>query len=514
MTESSLKRLGLATALIVALCYTSTDAALTSPNERSRLYLTVAMFEHHSYCIDEVVEKFGPIFDVAFFDGHLYSDKAPGASLLALLPFALLRSFVGSEAVTSSMLLAIGRYAVMVPIAMATFYAVESLCSALGIGRSMARWASLAYFLGSPAFHFGAAFFGHQIVAACFVVALALIIRQKIGARPRSDWQFALAGLLVGIAGITEYQSLIGIVTVSTYVAYVSRRDGGRSFVIYALSGSPFALWLAHYHALCFGGPFELSYHHLADPILSEVHRHGMGGVSWPSLSGLVGALFSWHRGLLATSPFFALAPMGLWGLCRRGHGAVAVLLGLTAALYVGFVAASATWEAGWGYGCRLLVPLLPILTVLVAEGLDVAHGSTIAWGLASSGLVVAVASFQAVTAVFAEPPDALRNPWLDVVLPLGKHSLVGANLGSTWLGLHGWISLLPLGLVLAWPLGQVVRAAQDSVRSSAWLLWVPVVPIVWTWGIALQGCSATPLQRDEFVEFVSSLRENPAPTH
>src|SRR5207249_4759356 len=51
-------------------------------NENSRFDLTRAIVEHHTLRIDAYHQNTG---DKAFFDGHYYSDKAPGLSLAAVL---------------------------------------------------------------------------------------------------------------------------------------------------------------------------------------------------------------------------------------------------------------------------------------------------------------------------------------------------------------------------------------------------------------------------------------------
>ncbi len=499
-------RLWLALGLAVVLGYTTSFVGLSSPNERSRLYLTVALFEQHCFAIDQVRAHLGAVLDEATFGGHYFTDKAPGASVLALVPYAALRLFVGARDVTIPMLLGIGRYAVMVPLGVVAFFAFEALCSTMGIGRSAARFTSLAYLLGTPTFHYSAAFFGHQIVSTALLVALWLIVRQQALADKPAAVQLLLAGFLTGIAGITEYQALIGVVGLSACVMVTSKGRRLRALLCFAIGGLPLALWLAHYHAACFGGPLELSYHHLSHPQLAEVHRQGIGGVGWPTIEGLQGSLFSLHRGLFATSPFLLLSLWGFGGLWRRGYAALASCLALTSLTYLAFVAASATWEAGWGYGCRLLIPALPILSLFVAMALERARGSTWLWGVMGSAVLASVVAYQAVTLLFAEPPNELHNPWLDVVVPLASQALFAPNIGSRLLGLRGYYSVLPLLLLLCVLLGSAVRVVARSQRSRTWLAFIPVAPILGLLIVNAQGPSGTLKQRSDFVAFARSL--------
>lgn len=502
LAQAATSRLLLAFGLALALCYTTSHVDLTAPNERSRLYLTVALFEQHSFAIDQVRAHFGPVFDEATFAGHFFTDKAPGASLLALVPYAFVRLFVGSGAMTLPLLLGIGRLAVMVPVGIAAFFCFEALCTALRFGRAATRFASLSYLLGTAAFHYSAAFFGHQIVATALLGALLLIVKQQ--SHRSATVRLVAAGAMAGLAGLTEYQASIGVVGLCASVVALSSGRRLLSLATFAFGGLPFALFLAYYHHACFGGPFELSYHHLSQVGLAEVHRQGIGGVSTPTYAGLVGALFSMHRGLFATTPHLLLSFSGVSCFARRGHGALALCLAVTALGYLGFVASSATWEAGWGYGSRLLIPALPILSLFVAAALDCASAAAL-WGFAWSALLVSVASFQAVTALFPEPPIELRNPWLDVVLPLASSRVVAPNLGSLLLGLRGGLSVLPLLVLLVALFGTALRASR-AVFSRRWFVALLAVPALWGLLVHAQGPSRTVQQRADFVGFAQAL--------
>lgn len=63
-----------------------------SPNDLSRLRLTRALLETHSFRIDPYVGQPSPgkVGDLSFYGGHFYSDKAIGLSLAAVPPLAVL----------------------------------------------------------------------------------------------------------------------------------------------------------------------------------------------------------------------------------------------------------------------------------------------------------------------------------------------------------------------------------------------------------------------------------------
>ena len=66
-----------------------------SPNEFSRFDLVVSMADRGTFAIDQELTKFGIHEDRADFNGHVYSNKAPGLSFAALPFYVLFRIFLG-----------------------------------------------------------------------------------------------------------------------------------------------------------------------------------------------------------------------------------------------------------------------------------------------------------------------------------------------------------------------------------------------------------------------------------
>ena len=61
---------------------------INNPNENVRLYMTAAIVEEGRYEIDGLRARWGWVNDAATHDGHVYSVKAPGTSLLAVPAYA------------------------------------------------------------------------------------------------------------------------------------------------------------------------------------------------------------------------------------------------------------------------------------------------------------------------------------------------------------------------------------------------------------------------------------------
>ena len=85
-------RLGWTDALIfvlLLLCTVYTFPRWADPNQNSRLDLVVAVVDQGTLRIDDYVDN---TVDYAKFEGHYYSDKAPGAAFLGIPVYAAMKS--------------------------------------------------------------------------------------------------------------------------------------------------------------------------------------------------------------------------------------------------------------------------------------------------------------------------------------------------------------------------------------------------------------------------------------
>jgi len=472
-------------ALVLALLsYTWMFGRVTVPNERSRVYLTVAIVDHGSLSIDEPVRRFGAINDWARCDGRYYTDKAPGSSFLGVVPYAAVRVFTKAQDWSIERLVNVMRTWVMLPIGLLGFFLLRRLLRRCGRPEPTVDIASLGWVLGTAAFHYSTAFYGHQIVGVALVGALGLVLDAEREEARRRWLPMLGAGLLAGVAGLTEYQAVIPCGMLALYVVAgpLRRRPGPlAAFVAGALPG---AAALLVYNTLAFGGPFDLSYHYLVAADLRAIHGMGIGGVTSPAWDCMVGGLFSLHRGLFTTSPVFLLVFPGLFLLWRAKERRQAILLGVALLYFLLFISSTKIWFAGWSFGPRLLIPVMGWAMIPVAYAID-AMRTSVAGDGAARGLVLAgILYHQVVHAVFPELPEGATNPMLDAVLPALRLGVVSPNLGMQWLGLHGLWSLLPLALlVLAaivvllfidrrrWP----TRAERWSLFLAAFALVLPL---------------------------------------
>lgn len=472
------------------LGYSWMYADITVPNERTRAYLVVSLVDHGTLSIDKAVERYGPVNDWARRGGHYYTDKAPGTSLLGVVPYWIARRFTKAEDWKIAEVINLMRTWVMLPVALVGFFWMRRLLRRLGQAPAVVDLASLAWTLGTTAFHYGTAFYGHQIVAVCLVGALDLVLRAEEavetalrspppaeaavatlpdagGGSPRGPWRtfrFPLfgAGLLAGLAGLTEYQAGIPAALLALYVVSGPLRRRPTATAMLVLGALPFVVLLFGYNTLAFGGPFRLSYQFLVDPGLRELHAQGIGGVGAPHASYLWGGLFSLHRGFFTTSPILLLSIPGLVVLARQGRPRLAVLFGAALLYFFAFLAGTKIWHGNWSFGCRLLVPVMGWAMVPAAFCAAALRRWRTADALARGLALAGFAYHQAVHAVFPELPDNATNPVIDAVLPALRGPHVSPNLATRLLGWHGRLSLLPLLLLAALAAAAMLRGAGE----------------------------------------------------
>jgi len=444
-------------------------AGVSLPNERSRIYLAVSLVDQHTLAIDGPLARWGSIFDLAQFNGHNFTDKAPGASFLAAAVYGACRMFKPASALSIETLLTLMRWTIMLPMGVLSFLLFRKLARRLGMNGAIVNLTSLTWILGTAAAHASASFFGHQIVSACLVGALLLLLKleDRCERSGGPTWHLALAvGAIAGFSVLTEYQSAVpfGLLAIYVLAGPLRRRPALLAWLV--LGSVPGALGLLIYNRLAFGGFFQLSYHHLVSPGLQQLHGRGIGGVAMPRAQYAMGALLSWHRGLFATSPFFLLAAPGLLALWHRGRRRLALLLGSACAYYMLFVCSTEIWYAGWGFGPRLMVPVMGWAALVAGLGLASLRRGWVR-GAALGLCLWGVLCTQLVNVVFPELPERFTNPLVGLVIPALREGVLVPNLMTRLLGWTGLPSLIPFALVLAGLLVLAVRGFASAIAQK-----------------------------------------------
>lgn len=433
-------------------------------NEFSRYDLVRALVEDGTTRIDAYHDNTG---DKAFYQGHYYSDKAPGASILGIPVYAglLLTARLAGQADpdqdTAIQALAFGVGAI--PTVLLVLLLVRFLRPT--VGEPWALAIGLAYGLGSIAFPFATMLFGHA-ASACFLFAAFYVLwRARTLGRSRR-WPL-LAGLLAGLAALVDLTMLLGVAVLLAYAlidegAAPMRLRGlnWRASALMVLGGLVPAAILLAYNWASFGGPFSLGYTNLPAGAFAEGMGQGLFGATIPSLD-VAGELLVGPRGLLRLAPWFVAAPLGLLAARRRDVRAEVMVCGAIVIAFFVFNAGYFLPFGGWTPGPRFLVPALPFAAVLVALAPARLRPPIGILAAVSVGLVFVA------TATMPNAPEAIDDPYLDLWLPRLLAGDIADTLAWTRWGFHGVQPIAVLAIALAVALVAGVATTRDGPRPA-----------------------------------------------
>ena len=461
-------------------------------NQNTRFNLVRAILNDGTVQVDRYHDNTG---DKAYFDGHYYSDKAPGQAFGALPAVALARAVyasAGGNGETLNGLALLSYVATVATVGLFTAAAgvvLYKLSLAWGASRGGALFAATAFGLATPMWGLATLFIGHALAASCLVLAFAAAWR--IGHSYRSDSTDLLHGLAIGVAAgwatISEFPAAVPAALIAALAAIrawpLGRRRAVRLLGGLAAGALLCASLLMAYQYACFGSPFHLAY---SSEEGFEGMKQGLFGIQAPTREVLMELLFGTYRGLLPLAPVIAVTPAGLWMLRRQG-AAVATAL-VIAGFYILLNAGYYYWEGGWTMGPRHLAPAIPFLCLGLAplwtrssRTVRLVLAALWIWGFSLSLITVAT---------MAQPAAAIRQPVAELVWPAfrdgdlalntqtfdavranrarwrtGEDPKAAWNLGMK-LGLNGWQSLLPLvlvWLVLAWHIARALSSYNPS---------------------------------------------------
>jgi hypothetical protein len=444
--------------------------ALENPNENVRIWATRALVQHGTWDINQVVAEWGPVTDTAAIGGHRYSSKAPGTSALGVpvhfVHDALVHAVTGREPSPAATTWVLRVFTVIAPL-LGFLWLFARRVQTL-TGSAFARdLLLLALGLGTMFYPYGLAFIGHvQSAALAFAGFLALVPKEDAGdgAVRTSNRRVVVAGLLVGLSVVFEYQTLLAAVVIAIWAAATLR---GR-FVWFVLGALGPALLLAAYHNALFGRPWELPYAHLDDPGYAVYHHsRGFLGLGQPRARVLSSGFFSVDYGLFVYSPVLAIGlGLGLWAAIARGDRLCAVAVAVTAVMAV-FLSGMTNWRAGWcAAGPRYIAVVVPFLVFVVARVWKEVLAPRAWLQLVVLGGTVVSVGLCGLAGLFPHFPVQLDNPIFDLVVPVVREGFVPHNL-LTLLGGRGVVTLLPWAAVIIAAVALVARGAPHGWRGA-----------------------------------------------
>jgi len=465
-------------------------------NQNSRFDLVRAITNEGTLNIDPFMHSTG---DKAFYNGHYYSDKAPGIALAAVPLVAAVRPIYrafGGDPETYEGLALLSYLSTVATAGLFTALAAVSLFTLsveLGASYGAALFAALTFAVATPIWTLATIFIGHAFAAALLVLAFAAAVRIGTDEPARDVRLGAMVGVAAGWATVSEFPAAIPAMLLAALAAAhavpLGRTRAIRILGALAAGAVLCAAVLMAYQYACFGSPFHLAY---SSEIGYEGMQQGVFGVTVPKSVRLRRILFGEYRGLLPLAPALAVAPVGLalmtW--MRLGTDASADILArrrraaiVAAAIAVYFILLNASytyWEGGWSYGPRHASPAIPFLCVGLAM-LWAVSPAAIRAGLAALSLCGAAVTLIAVTTM-PLPPANIRRPVQELLWPafrdgdlaLNTQTMASGSVDANFrahhepraafnlgmkMGLGGHASLLPLAVV--WVVGGVMLMRQ-----------------------------------------------------
>jgi hypothetical protein len=461
-------------------------------NQNSRFDLVRAIVEQGTLRIDAYHEN---TQDKSFYQGHYYSDKAPGLVLLALPAAAIARPLLratGIDPMSPRGLVAISYLVTVFAVALPTALACACLfwiAVRLGSSETGAAFAALSMGLATPIWAYATLFWGHALTGASLLFAFAAGMMLRSCELARRDFLCGVAvGLGAGWATVSEYPAAPAAVILAVFaLAQVWQAGWPRRWPTAAgIFGGALAciavLMVYQYHA--FGSALHPSYAYYQEGAFPWM-KHGYMGLTYPRIDVMLKLLFGCRRGLFVVSPILVAAPFGLRALWKNPatRGAAAAASGV-AAYYFLFNASFWVWDGGWSYGPRYLSAGLPLLCVGLAPAWSSANRC---WRriLAALALCGGLFSLMAVSTT-AQPPDRFRCALFQLLAPSFWAGKLSLNQGGSMLtlsetaggqahgafnlgelaGLHGLPSLIPLFVV--WALAAFLWSRMNHAERRA----------------------------------------------
>lgn len=213
----------------------------------------------------------------------------------------------------------------------------------LGAPRAAAALVGAGIVLGTFLLPYGRDFFTEPLVA----LGLVVMVERALAGREQQ------AALALALAVLARPQSAAFVPLLLGFMAL--RGDGVRAIARTIPPLAIAAIITVAYNVHRFHDPLEFGYEPPVDP-----------GFTTPLLVGTKGLLLDAEKSLLLFAPVLVLAPLAFVALWRRARLTAALLL----ALFVVTFALAATWhswQGGWSWGPRLVIPGVAVLLVALA---------------------------------------------------------------------------------------------------------------------------------------------------
>jgi hypothetical protein len=312
--------------------------------------------------------------DIINFGGHIYSVKAPGTSLVCLLPWVLIRSLLLPLMSRNEPLYwALVTYLTIV-------FTIGALISGLCVvmyrfarflGASEGRAAAVALLtaFGTILFPYATEMTGEPFAGAFAFISFYLVAtRAKDSSASRSFW----AGLLAGLAVLNDYPVFLVAATIGFYALHRLRQAG--AIAAFSIGAAIPALIMFGYNWGALGSPLFFSYQAFKLPGNERFPEQAVGfvGLTYPKINILWNIFIDPQRGLLFCNPVLLLVvPATGYFFRRREFRAewVVTVASFVALMLVNasYGASIVSWGGGTATGPRQIVAAIPFMVLTLA---------------------------------------------------------------------------------------------------------------------------------------------------
>jgi hypothetical protein len=403
--------------------------------------------------------------DIINFAGHIYSVKAPGTSLVALVPWVIVRVlFMPMMARNEPMYWAMVTYLTIVvtigALISLTCVTMYRFARFFGAGQGRAAAVALVLAFGTIVFPYATEMTGEPFAAALAFMSFYLLATHRA---EQSALRPFGAGLMAGLAVLNDYPVFLVAAAIGFYA--IHRLRNIRLVALFSAGAAITALIMFAYNWEAFGHPLFFSYQAFKLPENRQFPEQAVGfvGLTYPKINILWNILVDPQRGLFFCNPVLLLAiPSTGFFLRRREFRAEWIVTVWAFVVMILFNASYGesivSWGGGTATGPRQIVAAIPFMVltmVFLPRACD--------WIIAALGSLSAAVMLMA-TATNPHFPYEYQNPVRDFAFQqfargdfaTNRDAYFGGgmivpdsvafNLGKL-AGLPGPLQLVPLGL-------------------------------------------------------------------
>jgi hypothetical protein len=364
----NLRKVNLFIIFLITLTFYGYFIKPSDGNIASRLGLVKAIVEERRLTIDSYHEGELETIDKAYVNGHYYSDKAIGASLLGALVYLPIYELIRQPLPIELFIMLVTVLGISIPSAI-----LAPLLYSTALRVVKERWIALSIALcislGTPIFPYAGAFYGHSLAAVlAFSIFFLWMEVNQFNAQMTHSRLF-LSGFLIGFMVLTEYTTLIIAIILAGYMLSVIRSKqiswDWKSIGWFLAGGTIPLVTLLSYNWICFGSPLETGYANENLPEFREVHSEGLMGIGWPNPITLLYMTIHPMQGIFLQSPILLVA-IGAALLMFTEKKWRIEFVTVTSIIVAYFLAISGLkiWWGGDAFTVRHLIPVLPFFGI------------------------------------------------------------------------------------------------------------------------------------------------------